>query len=92
MDAYNSYSQQVSFVFACQTTRQLVSRVTESSQEGSHQLEEECKAHDQGVGGQEVLPASDHEGPHCQVLPCWCSLGHLDATYLPKSSPQIVLT
>ena len=51
------------------------------AQSGSHQLEEEREAHDQWVWGQEVLPASDHEGAHSEVLPCWCSLGHLDATH-----------
>ncbi len=32
---------------------------------GADQLEEEGKAHDKRVGGEEVLLAPDHEGPHC---------------------------
>ncbi len=48
--------------------------------QGADQLEEEGKAHDKGVGGQEVLLAPDHEGPHCQVLPSWSCLGNLQPT------------
>ena len=42
-----------------------------------YQLEQESKAHDQRVRWQEVLSASDHEGPHGQVLARGSSLGHL---------------
>ena len=48
--------------------------------QGADQLEEEGKAHDKRVGGQEVLLAPDHEGPHCQVLPSWSCLGDLQPT------------
>ena len=48
--------------------------------QGADQLEEEGKAHDKGVGGQEVLLAPDHEGSHCQVLPSWSCLGDLQPT------------
>ena len=48
----------------------------------AYQLEEEGKAHDQGVGRQEVLLATDHEGAHHKVLPCGRCLGHLHGRHV----------
>jgi len=52
----------------------------QKSGQGADQLEEEGKTHNKRVGGQEVLLAPDHEGPHCQVLPSWSCLGYLQPT------------
>lgn len=57
----------------------------------SHQLEQESKAHDQRVGWQEVLSASDHEGPHCQILACRSSLRDLSNTQ-PLSISVLLLS
>lgn len=55
----------------------------------AYQLEQESKAHDQRVGWQEVLSASDHEGPHGQVLACGSSFGDLSNT--PALSFSVLL-
>ncbi len=65
-------------MWLCEQQRKHVCQ--ERAGQGADQLEEEGKAHDKGVGGQEVLLAPDHEGAHCQVLPSWSCLGDLQPT------------